>query len=969
MQLASHGMCSKRDARSSEADGLGFAQIRYFMESIMFINFSDLDDAWLANSFSEDDEVFGNGGNDYLEAREGNDILHGGDGDDELEGGAGRDILYGGSGNDSLSDGGGGNDTLFGDSGRDSLDGGEGADFLDGGTDDDYLLGGADNDNLNGGDGNDSLDGGSGDDRLFGQSGNDTLRGGTGWDGLDGGAGDDRYIVEDFNDTIFEATGGGVDRVESSVTHVLAANVEFLTLTGTAAINAVGNLLDNQIVGNAANNVLSGDAGNDLIFAGAGNDQINGGSGADYMDGGAGDDSYVIDNVADRAIETAGGGIDSVTARVSMFLAANVEKLSLDAGAGAIDGGGNALNNKLIGNGYDNTLMGQDGDDQLFGMAGNDLLDGGTGLDYMEGGFGEDNYLVNDSGDTLIEAAGQGIDTVRSTMHYMLGDNVEQLSLEGIASINATGNALDNVLRGNFANNVLAGGAGADTMLGSLGDDTYVVDQAGDVVSELVGQGNDSVESLINYRLGDNVENLTLTGAGALNGYGNELANRITGNGADNDLAGEGGDDQLFGGAGNDKLNGGGGADVMDGGSGDDRYIVDNAGDQIAEVLYGGIDGVTAHVSTVLSANVEDMLLALTAGAINGTGNNLNNHITGNDGSNILDGSSGADSLEGLGGDDTYVVDDIGDVVIEFPGAGFDTVQSSIHYTLGATLEALRLTGTADLNGTGNALENTLSGNAGKNTLLGGDGTDTLFGAAGNDKLDGGAGADTLRGGSGNDSFVVDDTLDIVEENANEGVDSVQSRVSHTLSANVEHLSLTGTAAAEATGNVHNNTLTGNSAQNALSGGAGNDTLNGGGGADILLGGDGNDTFTFDALDLTLTGTRYDGGAGSDTLRLTGGGKSLDLTALADDRVIGIEAIDLTGSGSNKLAFSASDLKALSDTDALRIDGNAGDVASITDAGWTPGADLSFGQNLYHTFFNDGATLLIDSDVASTLVS
>ncbi len=117
-----------------------------------------------------------------------------------------------------------------------------------------------------------------------------------------------------------------------------------------------------------------------------------------------------------------------------------------------------------------------------------------------------------------------------------------------------------------------------------------------------------------------------------------------------------------------------------------------------------------------------------------------------------------------------------------------------------------------------------------------------------------------------------------------------------------------------------------------------------------------------------LAGTRWDGGTGSDTLRFSGGGKLLDLVTLSDERAIGIEIVDLSGSGDNKLAFSANDLKALSDTDALRIDGNAGDVATIVDSGWTAGADLSFGQNLYHSFFNAGATLLIDSDVTAAFV-
>ncbi|MDD5084397.1 MAG: calcium-binding protein, partial [Candidatus Moranbacteria bacterium] len=200
-------------------------------------------------------------------------------------------------------------------------------------------------------------------------------------------------------------------------------------------------------------------------------------------------------------------------------------------------------------------------------------------------------------------------------------------------------------------------------------------------------------------------------------------------------------------------------------------------------------------------------------------------------------GTSGNDTLSGTSkmygglGDDTYIIDSIDDSVIEHVGEGIDTVNSSISYTLTSNVENLTLTGSAAINGTGNSADNVLIGNSANNTLTGG---------AGNDTLDGGAGVDTLKGGTGDDTYVIDTTADTIVENANEGTDTVQSSVTYTLGANLENLTLTGTAAINGVGNSLNNILIGNSANN---------TLNGGIGADIMMGGAGNDVYYVDNID------------------------------------------------------------------------------------------------------------------------
>ncbi|MFT3736953.1 MAG: VCBS domain-containing protein [Rhodocyclaceae bacterium] len=402
----------------------------------------------------------------------------------------------------------------------------------------------------------------------------------------------------------------------------------------------------------------------------------------------------------------------------------------------------------LTGTSGDDQINGLAGNDKLTGSAGNDTLDGGTGNDSMLGGAGNDIYVVDSTSDVVTENSGEGTDLVQSSVAWSLGSNVENLTLTGSNAISGTGNSLGNVIAGNAAANTLDGSSGADTLLGGAGNDLYIVDNAGDIVTENASEGSDTVQSSVTYTLGSNVENLTLTGSSALSGTGNTLDNVLTGNSAANALTGAAGNDTLDGGAGNDS---------MLGGSGNDTYVVDSTSDVVTENSNEGTDLVKASVTWTLGNNVENLTLTGTT-AINGTGNALDNLLTGNSaankltgaaGNDTLDGGSGNDSMLGGAGNDIYVVDSTSDVVTENSSEGTDLVKASVTWTLGSNVENLTLTGTTAINGTGNTLNNVLTGNSAANTLTGAAGSDTLDGGAGNDSLIGGAGNDTYMLGRG----------------------------------------------------------------------------------------------------------------------------------------------------------------------------------------------------------------------------
>jgi Ca2+-binding RTX toxin-like protein len=425
-----------------------------------------------------------------------------------------------------------------------------------------------------------------------------------------------------------------------------------------------------------------------------------------------------------------GGGFDGYHAYDGATISANVF--------------GEAGDDSLTGNDFDDSFNGGDDVDTLTGNGGNDVLAGGAGSDTMSGGTGNDTFLVDDLGDVIYESEGQGSDSINAAASYTLaaGIEVERMTNSAGGGLTLTGNEFVQTIYGHFtAADTLAGGGAADTMFGLGGNDTYVVDNAGDIVDEsFFGSGTDTVQSSVTFSLvgalqaKGSVENLILTGAAAINGTGDGLANVISGN------------------SGNNVLDGGGGADALIGFAGNDTYMLGNGSDAVTDTA--GTDTITSTITRSLApfATVENLTL-LGAGAINGTGNGLANIITGSASANILDGGTDAavDSLRGLAGNDTYVLGNGNDAVQDT--AGIDTVTSTITRSLASFVAIENLTLLGAGNGTGNGLANIITGSAAANTLDGGLNNDTLVGLAGSDILIGNLGKDTMTGGLNNDIF------------------------------------------------------------------------------------------------------------------------------------------------------------------------------------------------------------------------
>jgi Ca2+-binding RTX toxin-like protein len=492
---------------------------------------------------SGNDTVRGDTGNDIIYGYDGNDILEGGgglddiyglEGNDTIRGGLTGDIMRGGNGNDRIETGGGGNDLAIGEAGDDTLIGS---------ADGERFVGGADNDRIEAFGGNDQLEGDDGNDTLIGGDGDDQLFPGLGVETMDGGAGFDTLFIDRRTTTLgvsFFLNGpAGSDGTT-------AINIERLTYYG----------------GSGADRIASG-SGNDSLEGYGGNDVLKGGDGFDTLGGGDGNDT------ADWSDATAGIIFTLAATGNGTVTAAGIGTDSFSGIEGFITGSGN---DTLTGNALANTLG---------GGAGNDTINGAGGADAMAGGIGNDIYYVDDPGDTVTEAAGAGIDTVRTTLaNYALAANVERLYNDALTAYTAAGNAADNTIYGNngddkfrdynLGTDAFSGGNGVDSMYYS-GTTAAILNFATGVHGgSALGDAFASVEKFFGSATGN--DQMTAGAARAtFNGQGGN--DTLTGGANHDKLYGEAGTDLLSGGGGNDQLYGGAGTDTMTGGALRDDFI------------------------------------------------------------------------------------------------------------------------------------------------------------------------------------------------------------------------------------------------------------------------------------------------------------------------------------------------------------------------------------------------------------
>jgi serralysin len=662
------------------------------------------------------------GGDDFLDATATQGVVaRGGAGDDTILGGNpsrdGGDYLYGDDGNDvirgfSMHDG------LYGGAGDDVLDGGSYADVVRGETGNDSLYGGGDNDSIFGNDGDDLI---HGDWSPFGWVSEYQDPRGNG-DFIVGGAGADILFGDDGNDVI------------ASETATFAGEGPATTMTGVPDAGL-------------EHDQLFGGEGNDVLYIGFGDD-ADGGDGMDAL-------HLTLQALTAAAILDAGAllgdtpqqGSGSITSIESLFLTATNFADTITGSAGA-------------------TVYGMGGDDVLISSSGADTFDGGDGsdtVDYLHASAGVTVNLVFTTAQAGV--GGDSVVGIENILGGALGDSLSGNSLanrldgrngddilSGFSGDDVLlGSSGSDALNGGEGNDRLDGGTGDDTLTGGAGDDEYVIGEGNDTIIEAAGNGTDKIiASFSLYTLPDNVENLVYGGGGSFGGIGNALNNVITG-GLNYD--------ELYGMAGNDLLSDAGSlvADALFGGAGDDIIIVTMRGTSTIEFAGEGTDEVRTTFDIYgLQANVENLTFADDARHGAGVGNELANTLRGGTGNDDLFGRAGNDTLYGgtgtantlLGqeGDDTYVVDSIGDSVIEFAGEGNDTVRTELgSFVLRDNVENLIFTGMTSFIGVGAEDANVIAGGIADDQLNGMGGDDILIGRSGADLLQGGAGADQFR--------------------------------------------------------------------------------------------------------------------------------------------------------------------------------------------------------------------------------
>ena len=605
-------------------------------------------------------------------------------------------------------------------------------------------------------------------DTLVGNFGNDTLQAGTGVAWMEGGMGADLFIVNNVLDVVNQSNygqKGTADTIQSSVSYTLPGTVDNLVLTGTADLKAIGNQNADVIVGNS---------GKDTLVAGQGDDTLISGSGVTLLQGGPGNDTFVVNNQLDTVTTSAADSYNVLQSSVTYTMPANISELVL-IGSGNIKG---------TSNGMDVLMTAGDGADTLVATTGQDTLTAGNGLVTMTGGTGNDTFVVNNSNDVITDATTNKNNAILASASFVLPANIETLTLTGSADISATGNAdgRTDTLNAAYGNDTLVAGSDVAVMNGGPGATTFVVNNIGDVVQNADATQTNALQSSVTYTLPTNVNLLTLTGTGAITGTGNASADTLESNA---------------------------GASTLVSGAGNDLLILNSATARATNAFTTNSDTLQSAFNATLAGNI-NMLVLTGAAALTGKAN------AGND---TLISNSGADTLTGGAGNDVFIVNNAADVVNGASTGGNNTIIAGVNVTLPTNVNTLLLTGTADLQATGNSAADRIVAN---------DGNDTLTAVST-------AAATTLVGGIGNDVFVVNNTADVIQVASTTALDTIQSSANFAAFANVNTLVLTGTANLKATANDAGDTLVSNTGVDTLVGGAGNDLFVVNNAADVIV--------------------------------------------------------------------------------------------------------------------------------------
>ncbi len=758
----------------------------------------------------------------------------------------------------------------------------------------DTVLGTAGADLINTGAGNDVVIAGAGADLIIGGSGagNDSYNGGLGIDTV-------RYT---------SATAGIIVNLSAASNQAMSVGGADAAGIGVDQLISIENVIagnfDDFLTGNSANNDIDGQGGIDTVYLS--------GSRVSYS---------VVQNVdgSFTITDNRSGSPDGVDTYRS------IERFTFTDGT--VDAAG------LL----SQAPTGTNGDDVFLATAAIETFNGLSGSDTVS--------FINATVGVTANLANPAVNT-----GFAQGDTY--ISIE-----NLTGSRSNDFLTGDAGANILTGGEGTDALEGLAGNDTYVVNLTAsgsleDTITEVTNAGTDTLilegatGQAASITLATNLENLdgSRTGTRALNLTGNTAANVIRGNAAANIITGAAAADNMDGGDGSDLYVIAAVADYATGEVISDTGIINSAADElrytgtaaaslVLNAQMSGVERVVIGTGTgqpavttgtgAINVNVAAVLYGLTVignnGANNIVGTAFADTITANGGNDTVNGGAGADTMDGGAGNDTYVVDNVGDKIVEAAAGGTDLVQVAIAaaggtYTLGAEIENATLTNAVAFNLTGNTVANTLTGNAANNVL------------------DGGAG--TLIGLAGNDTYIVDLTAagalqDTVTEAANAGTDTIVLRgastntavATLTIGANIENLDASGSGNSflNFTGNGLANTITGNSRANVITGGALGDTMNGLDGGDIYLVASTGD-YTGDVINDT-------GAGGVDEFRFAAtAAATLTLTASTN----GLErAVIGTGTGVTAVitATTAINLNASAVGNGLIIGGNNGNNA------------------------------------------